>query len=61
MDFGHYKTYAQWLRELGLLSVGSLAIQKIVLGAPLSDPVVIAGLVVSMVFYGFAVSFLAKS
>ncbi len=61
MDTGYYKTYAQWLRELGLLSVGSLVVQKIVLGAPLSDPVIIVGMVVSLVFYGLATTFLRKS
>lgn len=61
MDLGHYKTYAQWLRELGLLTVGSLVIQKIVLGAPLGDPVVVAGIIISVVCYVSAVSFLKKS
>ncbi|MBI3442610.1 MAG: hypothetical protein HY007_02495 [Candidatus Sungbacteria bacterium] len=61
MNPRHYKTGAQWLRELGLLTAGSLVIQKIVTGASLTDPVVITGIVVAGILYLLATRLLLKS
>lgn len=61
MSSRHYETIARWLKEVGLLVLASLVVQKIFLGAPLSDPVVGIGLAVSLMFYGSAFGFLLKS
>ena len=61
MSSRHYETGAQWLRELGLLTAGSLVIQKIVTGASLTDPVVVTGIIVAGTLYVLAARFLLKS
>lgn len=61
MSSRHYETGAQWLRELGLLTAGSLVIQKILTGASLTDPVVITGIIVAGTLYVLAARLLLKS
>ena len=56
-----YKTVSQWFERLGLVVVGSLVIQKVLGGAALSDPVVILGVVVTFMAYGFGYGLLLKS
>jgi hypothetical protein len=57
----HYKVMADWLERLGLIAVASLVVQRVVSGASLSDPVVILGVVLSIMFYAFAYHILLKS
>ncbi len=52
---------ADWLERLGLIAVASLVVQRVVSGASLSDPVVILGVVLSIMFYAFAYHILLKS
>ncbi len=54
-------TAAQWIRELGLLTVASLVVQKVVSGAPLTDPVVMTGAVAGGVLYLLAARLLLRS
>lgn len=61
MNPRHYETGAQWLRELGLLTVASLVVQKVVSGASITDPIVITGAVVAGVLYVLATRLLLKS
>lgn len=57
----HYKTVAKWLKEVALLFLASLVVQKIVTGARLTDPVVVVGVVSSFFLYALAVHLLFKS
>lgn len=61
MSSEQYATAAQWLRELGLLTVASLVVQKVVGGASLTDPVVITGVIAGGVLYLLATRLLLKS
>jgi len=61
MSVHHYKTLAKWVKELGLVIVASLVVQKIFAGAPLGDPVVIFGGAVALVAYIWAIYLLHKS
>jgi hypothetical protein len=57
----HYKTVSEWLERLGLVVVASLVMQKIVIGASLSDLVVIIGSIGALVIYAAAVVLLLRS
>ncbi len=57
----HYKTGAQWFKEIGLLIFAALVVQNIVKGAEVFDPVVIIGVVVSFIAYSCAIYCLLKS
>lgn len=61
MSSQQYATAAQWLRELGLLTVASLVVQKVVGGASFTDPVVIAGAIAGGILYLLATRLLLKS
>ena len=61
MSSRHYETGAQWLRELGLLTVASLVVQKVITGASLTDPVVVVGALVAGTLYVLATRLLLKS
>ncbi len=57
----HYETVAKWLKEVALLFLASLVVQKIVTGAALTDPVVVVGAAVSFFLYVIALHLLLKS
>lgn len=61
MSEHHYETLAKWLKEIGLLTAGSLVLQKVVLGVPFADPTVILGVAVSVTMYLFALYLLLRS
>jgi len=61
MQPSHYKTFATWLKEIGILIFAALVIQNIVKGAEIFDPVVIIGAAVSFIAYASAFYFLLKS
>ena len=61
MSANHYEHAAKWLKEVALLFLASLVVQKIFVGAPLSDPVVAVGAIVSLVLYYLAFRLLLKS
>ena len=61
MSAHHYKTLAKWVKEIGLVSLATLVIQKIFLGTPLGDPVVVTGAMVSLLIYLSATYLLLKS
>lgn len=57
----HYGTVAQWIKEVALLFLASLVVQKLFSGGSVADPVVIVGVVASIFLYGFAIHLLLKS
>jgi hypothetical protein len=61
MEERHYKAVSQWLERAALLFAASLVVQKIVAGATISDPVVIAGAVSALVIYAAAYIMLLRS
>ncbi len=61
MEERHYKAVSQWLERVALLVAASLVVQKIVAGAKISDPIVIAGLVSALVIYAIAYIMLLRS
>jgi hypothetical protein len=61
MEERHYKTVSQWLERLGLVVAASLVIQKIVAGASFGDPVLIFGVVLTVVIYATAFDLLLRS
>lgn len=61
MQPSHYRTVAQWLKEVGLLIFAALVVQNFVKGAEIFDPVVLTGVIVSIVLYVFALYCLLKS
>jgi len=61
MQERHYKEMSQWLERVGLVVTASLVIQKIVSGASISDPVVIAGVFSALVIYAAAYIMLLRS
>ncbi len=61
MQERHYKAMSQWLERVGLVVTASLVIQKIVAGASIGDPVVIAGAFSAFVIYAAAYSMLLRS
>jgi len=61
MEERHYKAVSQWLERVALLVAASLVVQKIVAGAKISDPIVIAGSVSALVIYAIAYIMLLRS
>jgi hypothetical protein len=61
MQERHYKAVSQWLERAGLLFAASLVVQKIVAGAKVSDPVVIAGAVSALIIYAAVYIMLLRS
>ena len=61
MEERHYKAVSQWLERAALLVAASLVVQKIVAGAKISDPIVIAGSVSALVIYAIAYIMLLRS
>lgn len=61
MQPSHYRTVAQWLKEVGLLIFAALVVQNFVKGAEIFDPVVLTGVIVSIALYAFALYCLLKS
>ena len=57
----HYGTVARWVKEVALLSLASLVVQKLLSGGSLIDPVVLLGVVTSAVLYTYAIHLLLKS
>ena len=56
-----YETFAGWFKEVGLLSAASFVAQKVLSGSPLSDPVVVMGVVIFATTYYFAVRLMLKA
>ena len=57
----HYGTVARWVKEVALLSLASLVVQKLLGGGSLIDPVVLLGVVTSAALYTYAIHLLLKS
>ena len=57
----HFRTVAGWIKEVALVALASLVVQKLFAGASFIDPAVILGAVVSLVLYGFAIHLLLQS
>lgn len=57
----HYGMVARWIKEVALLFLASLVVQKLFAGGSIADPVVIVGAAASAILYGFAVHLLLKS
>ena len=51
----HYGTVARWIKEVALLFLASLVVQRLFSGSSLADPVVIVGAVSSTFLYAFAI------
>jgi hypothetical protein len=56
----HYETLAKWCKEVALLILASLVVQKIFLG-DVADPVLYLSAVVSLILYYTAFRILIKS
>jgi len=61
MQARHYKVVSEWLERVALVFAASLVVQKIVAGAKISDPIVIAGSVSALVIYAIAYIMLLRS
>ena len=61
MEERHYKAVSQWLERVALVFAASLVVQKIVAGASITDPVVIAGAISALVIYAAAYIMLLRS
>ena len=61
MQERHYKEVSQWLERVALVFAASLVVQKIVSGAAITHPVVIAGAVSALVIYAGAYIMLLRS
>jgi len=61
MQERHYKEVSRWLERAALVVAASLVIQKIVSGASIGDPVVIAGSLSTFVIYAIAYMMLLRS
>jgi len=61
MQERHYKEVSQWLERAALVVAASLVIQKIVSGASIGDPVVIAGSLSTLIIYAIAYIMLLRS
>ena len=57
----HYGTVARWVKEVALLSLASLVVQRLVSGGSLTDPVVLLGVVTTAILYATAIHLLLKS
>ena len=57
----HYGTAARWVKEVALLSLAALVVQKILSGASLTDPLVVVGIGTAVILYATAVHLLLKS
>ena len=57
----HYGTVARWIKEVALLSLASLVVQKLLSGGSLADPVVLLGVITAATLYATAVHLLLKS
>jgi hypothetical protein len=57
----HCGTVARWVKEVALLSLASLVVQKLLSGGSLIDPVVLLGVVTSAALYTYAIHLLLKS
>ena len=57
----HYGTVARWVKEVALLSLASLVVQKLLSGGSLVDPIVLLGVVTSAALYTYAIHLLLKS
>ena len=57
----HFRTVAGWIKEVALLFLASLVVQKLFTGGSLADPVVILGAVSAIILYGFATHLLLRS
>jgi hypothetical protein len=55
-----YKLVAEWLEHLGLAVTASVVFQKVVTGASLDDPLVVAGSISALVVYAAAVFMLLQ-
>jgi hypothetical protein len=61
MERRHHDAVSKWLERVGLVIFGSLVIQKIFLGADITDPVLSLGIGLSITSYFFAFRLLLKS
>ena len=57
----HYGTVARWVKEVALLSLASLVVQRLLAGGSFADPVVLLGVVTTAILYATAIHLLLKS
>jgi hypothetical protein len=57
----HYGTVARWVKEVVLLSLASLVVQRLLAGGSLADPVVLLGGITTAILYATAIHLLLKS
>ena len=57
----HYGTVARWIKEVALLFLASLVVQRLFSGSSLADPVMLVGAASSTLLYAFAIHLLLKS
>jgi hypothetical protein len=57
----HYGTVARWVKEVALLSLASLVVQRLLAGGSLADPVVLLGVITTAILYATAIHLLLKS
>jgi hypothetical protein len=57
----HYKELAAWAERVALLLLGSLVLQNVVSAFSLAEPVVIGGVIFTVIAYYGALTFLSKS
>ena len=57
----HYGTVARWIKEVALLALASLVVQKLLSGGSLTDPTVLLGIFTALTLYATAIHLLLKS
>jgi hypothetical protein len=57
----HYGTAARWLKEVALLMLASLVIQRFLSHGSLDDPVLLLGIGLAAILYAAAINLLLKS
>jgi hypothetical protein len=57
----HYGTAARWVKEVALLTLASLVVQRFLSRGSLDDPVILLGIGTTAILYAAAINLLLKS
>jgi hypothetical protein len=57
----HYGTVARWVKEVALLALASLVVQRFLTRGVLDDPVLLLGIGTTAILYAAAINLLLKS
>jgi hypothetical protein len=57
----HYGTAARWVKEVALLTLASLVVQRFLSSGSLDDPVILLGIGTTAILYAAAINLLLQS